>query len=430
VPPGLRRLTDDECRSIAEGTEELIVMFETDGTIRYVNEVVMAVLGGAAEDYLGHNVVDFVHPDELERGLQVLAFTSEFGTIPGTTSFRLRTTDGGHVQVELTSGSIDADVPARFVLGRVASHHIALLDTLHSLAGNDDVAVALRAALDTLGWRRVDSHIAVAWRDADGNDRAVTTGLPNELTGADADPGSVWDEVRRTGRAANSPDLDSLDPRSRALAEASGLGGYWIEPLEGPGAPALLSVWTRAGGLPPALHAQGMELAAELIGVILRWDDQQRRLDDAATHDALTGLANRRLFFDALAAAGPGVVLYCDLDRFKPVNDEFGHAVGDALLQVVAERLRASVREGDLVARVGGDEFAVLCPGATLEEAGQIADRLARSVAQPADVMGTRVQVGITIGSAHEATRLDEAAVEAADRQLYEHKAARGTPPV
>ena len=96
-----------------------------------------------------------------------------------------------------------------------------------------------------------------------------------------------------------------------------------------------------------------------MVELILRWTDQQGSLERAAHLDALTGLANRRVFFDTLAAtADGGAVLYCDLDRFKPVNDDLGHFAGDTVLRVAARRLEGCVRDGDLVGRLGGDEFA------------------------------------------------------------------------
>src|SRR5690606_21685888 len=106
----------------------------------------------------------------------------------------------------------------------------------------------------------------------------------------------------------------------------------------------------------------------------------QVRLQRMAQFDQLTALPNRALLEDrfevtlslARREQQPLALLYLDLDRFKQVNDSFGHGVGDALLQAVAERLRSAVRESDTVARIGGDEFVVLLGGATPAQAAQV----------------------------------------------------------
>ena len=108
-------------------------------------------------------------------------------------------------------------------------------------------------------------------------------------------------------------------------------------------------------------------VGAVVIDVTAR-REAARALAHSATHDALTGLPNRVLFSDRLevalrqAAWGGGImaVLFCDMDRFKVINDSLGHAAGDELLRATAERLAGAVRTGDTVARLGGDEFAVL----------------------------------------------------------------------
>jgi diguanylate cyclase (GGDEF)-like protein len=162
-----------------------------------------------------------------------------------------------------------------------------------------------------------------------------------------------------------------------------------------------------------------------MVELILRWTDQQGSLERAAHLDALTGLANRRVFFDTLAAtADGGAVLYCDLDRFKPVNDEFGHSAGDSVLRAVADRIAHCVRVQDLVARLGGDEFAVICDGATAMEAAEVAARIEAALANPVMVDGVDVRVGVSIGIAHSTGALDEALVDAADGALAEAKAA------
>jgi diguanylate cyclase (GGDEF)-like protein/PAS domain S-box-containing protein len=131
----------------------------------------------------------------------------------------------------------------------------------------------------------------------------------------------------------------------------------------------------------------------------------QERLSHEATHDALTGLANRTLFGERLHAsldqadAGHRVsIVLVDLDDFKTVNDTLGHAVGDALLMHVADRMRASVRPTDMVARLGGDEFAILFEGLAAEAVDDVLTRIADALAAPAYVDGHALTVQASFG--------------------------------
>ncbi len=155
-----------------------------------------------------------------------------------------------------------------------------------------------------------------------------------------------------------------------------------------------------------------------------------------ALHDSLTGLANRSLFYDrvehALArlARREGAivaVLFIDLDDFKAVNDTLGHARGDRLLALVAERLRTVVRPADTVARLGGDEFALLLEElASGDEALAVAERAIEAVAAPFELAGQPVSASVSIGvalrSADGATV--EELVQEADAAMYEAKRA------
>jgi diguanylate cyclase (GGDEF)-like protein len=137
--------------------------------------------------------------------------------------------------------------------------------------------------------------------------------------------------------------------------------------------------------------------------------DAQEGLRRMATVDHLTGLANRALFTEELDAAAlasqrsgrPLALLFCDLDRFKEVNDRHGHAVGDAVLRAIADRLQEITREGDLAARVGGDEFVILCQGVTDSDVlAALAERIIESIDRPIQAGDVTVKVGISIGVA------------------------------
>lgn len=147
-----------------------------------------------------------------------------------------------------------------------------------------------------------------------------------------------------------------------------------------------------------------------------------------ATHDELTGLANRgRLIqeLEELAAAPEGVaVLLLDLDRFKNINDSLGHDRGDELLVTIADRLRLAVRPGDLVARLGGDEFAVTLAGpVTPTDAEFVANRLLRLIGEPVTLGAQKLYPSASIGIAFSDTRDVADLLRRADTAMYRAKA-------
>ena len=134
----------------------------------------------------------------------------------------------------------------------------------------------------------------------------------------------------------------------------------------------------------------------------------ERALEHQARHDTLTGLPNRVMLREQVVRAlnqaqrdGSKVAfLILDLDRFKEVNDTLGHHVGDMLLQHIGARLQSEIRQSDTIARMGGDEFAVLLPGTDAETAKDVARRLVASLAQPFETQGLPLQIEASIGIA------------------------------
>ena len=193
--------------------------------------------------------------------------------------------------------------------------------------------------------------------------------------------------------------------------------------------------------VPPAQIAELDSLGSDfnaLLGEMEAWQShlqsENETLAHQASHDSLTGLPNRAFFEGRLIRALRSAakvnervaVLFLDSDRFKDINDNFGHAAGDAVLVAVAERVRAQLREDDLVARLGGDEFAVLlAPLHKLEDAQRIADKIIASMDKPIPLPGntqvlTSLSIGIAVYPDHGAT--PGTLLNAADAAMYQAK--------
>lgn len=161
--------------------------------------------------------------------------------------------------------------------------------------------------------------------------------------------------------------------------------------------------------------------------------EQEKQLKFLAYHDQLTGLPNRILFEDRLKLAllnarrskEIGAIMFIDLDRFKPVNDELGHDAGDAVLRQVSDRLQACVRATDTVARVGGDEFIViLAEIKQIPDAAKIAANIIKSINEPFYTSGAECSLGASIGISifpNDGGELD-VLVKKADEAMYEIK--------
>jgi diguanylate cyclase (GGDEF)-like protein len=182
-------------------------------------------------------------------------------------------------------------------------------------------------------------------------------------------------------------------------------------------------------------------LAAVIVGLVVSVWQSGRRRDPAheeatfrALHDALTGLPNRTLFEDRLERAlaqslreGNGAaVMVIDIDRFKEINDTHGHAAGDAVLRVVAERLACTLRSSDTVARLGGDEFGVVLGGIDIDGARESAVRMQDALAPTIDIYSTPTEVSASIGIAVHPQHGDGAdmLVQRADIAMYDAKRA------
>lgn len=217
----------------------------------------------------------------------------------------------------------------------------------------------------------------------------------DELDGTDP---TEWFTGRDAAALRSGIELLSADGDERGwrslLRLSPAYGGGWVD-----AALSLVRHDAPSPGEARELHLQMVDVTAQ--------KQAEYKLAHAALHDDLTGLGNRALWSDVVEETledpergeGAVAVLYIDVDRFKQINDTYGHPVGDDVLRAVGHRIRDTVLPGDTAVRLGGDEFAVLCPGlADEQEAVGLAERLLAAIAPAVQVGERRIDVSVSIG--------------------------------
>jgi diguanylate cyclase (GGDEF)-like protein len=305
------------------------------------------------------------------------------------------------------------------------------------LLGNPELNSILRTLLPpAVGLLGCDA-IAVVLFDAEpaGDARAFAyeqyAGLP-----AQREPRIIGSGIAGLRTACNYPAVQVVRNRQQPYFSSSAhpIATIRTFPLKKDGAGAgLLCLGYLGEVLDRPDSGVGAEDFADRLSLVLANLTQAENVRRQANYDSLTGLKNRHLFSacvrEAVAAAragnAMGGILYIDLDHFKRVNDIAGHASGDALLKVVAQRLIACVGEGPSVARLGGDEFAVLMPAVqTSDSARQLAERIIKALEPAIVVDGREHQVAASVGIAlfpGDGIELDDL-LKAADIAMYQAK--------
>ncbi len=233
---------------------------------------------------------------------------------------------------------------------------------------------------------------------------------------------------RAPGFLADAKDAGRLDAVWRAVEAKGGWAGELTARRR---SGELYPLWATVDTVPGT--AERAPHYVVLMSDVSTIKQSREELEYVATHDMLTGLPNRRLFLDRLAVAmararragKPCALLFVDLDGFKAVNDTLGHQTGDALLKAVALRLERAVSASDALARIGGDEFTVICEGLdSTADASAVAEEVLAALARPFQVMGHDMEISASIGIAlfpDDASEVDEL-LRHADAAMYAAK--------
>lgn len=414
---------------------------DEEGIVVFANEALTSLLDVGFDDLLGHNVIEFLHPEDQEVAIVGLALALAHPDRLAPESYRVRRRDGSYVPVEAVGASHLEDPAIRCVL--ISTHgltHRAYLDEALVAIANGDVDAAMARLLQAMEAVFFEAPCGIVHGP---RHQRRTTGivLPGRASGDAAISASLEARAIEWLATVTEPTVvvaDGLPAHVRESLDDACLTAVAVVPVPDPGcdADAIVVCWNddellaqRAIQRIERLFATVLRLALERGHRIAEVERRADLLQLEAHSDALTGLANRAALFahldDGAASGGARAVLYIDVDDFKAINDTLGHAAGDELLGLIATRLAQAVRPQDVIARLGGDEFAVVLEGvATVADAELLAQRVLAVVTEPASVADRPLTPSISIGVAVDPTRrlAGAAVLDVADQALYRAK--------
>ena len=376
------------------------------------------MFGFEADQLIGARSSEFIHPDDHDRSVATWMQLLSTRT-PQRVRLRHLCADGGWLWVELENVHNGADDPDEI---DVTTHVSDISDEMAAHEGlrrREQLFSRLAEALPT----------GVLQLHRDGSVAYANTRLSEIMHPDTTATASTFHD------AVASADRPAVQAAIRAALEERVDGELEVEVRRADEQDARRCVLTVA-----AVDDQDGEPAALVcVNDITESAQLREELRRRATHDPLTGCLNRSAVMQGLDGllnapeANSAVAAFIDMDNFKPVNDEQGHAAGDALLIAVAQRLRSIAREDDLVARLGGDEFLLVCHGAGLAaHAAQIGERvrgalLREPVSLPAGKFSLQASIGVACS---EPGMTAETLIAHADAAMYESKRQRNGEPV
>ena len=386
------RSSEAKFRGLFESIAEGVYQSRREGRLQSVNPAFASILGyGTAEELYALPSVSALYWDPADRA-----------------EFMRRVETEGEIR------------NAEFLMRRRDGQQVVILENARAVRDASDRIVGYEGTIANITERKRAEQAVFAEKE-----RAQVTlqSIGDAVISTDAD--GLIEYINPIAEALTAWSLD--EARGRPLSDVLNLvNEITREPIENPlmcalgrseaGVAADHSVLITRAGQEVAIQESAAPICdrqGRVIGAVIVFHDvtKERRLKRAlsyqASHDALTGLINRREFDNRLHAAvlnaqrgeGSSALLYIDLDQFKVVNDTCGHQAGDRLLRDVTGLLQARVRASDTIARLGGDEFGVLLEGCTLEQSTRIADGVRQAIRDYRFMWGSStLSVGASVG--------------------------------
>ena len=401
-----RALADSEhwYRLLAENLTDFVTMASPEGALTWASPSATAVLGWTPEEVYGRPTASFLHPDDIPRLVELRGQMAEGRA--STLRARVQRADGTYRWFDL---SIRPVFEGGALVGRATAYRdvqaegeaqsaLAASERQFRLLAENAADVVILGAGDSITWASPSLTAALGWAPDEWVGGVLSSyAHPDDAAGVQAEQAAAVERATRRRYRLRGTDGEH----------------HWVDSHAGP-------------YLDDAGDSAGWVASFRVIDDLVR---AEQELERRARVDTVTGLINRHEAFERLAErerrSGTNTgVLFCDIDRFKDVNDERGHAAGDEVLRIIGERIAAAIRRDDVAARIGGDELLVILAGVhDLDEAMAVGESIRTAAAEPIVLDGGPVtatlSIGVTIAGADEDA---DDLVARADEAMYEAK--------
>jgi diguanylate cyclase (GGDEF)-like protein/PAS domain S-box-containing protein len=432
------RASEERYRILVDTSHDSIWLTDLYGYIIMSNDRAAKLYGyHTTNEMLGMNASELIVPEDRLRSVQDRRKTAEEGGVvsgdylsqrrdgpafPSEISYSLVMDDEDkprailHVARDITERKKSQEL-LQSSESRLSMQYAATAALAQSATLSEAIPRLLSTICETAGWDvgsfwTVDTHDNVLrCRNVTHATHIKVAGfrkLTQQLTfapGVDL-PGRVW----QSGRPVWVPDVMNDDNFPRALmASKEGLHGAFAFPIViGNTVHSIMEFFS----FQPMKPSDDMETSANTIATVVGQFMERKQAEESleyhAMHDSLTDLPNRTLLHDRLELAiasaqrnsKPLCLMIMDLDRFKEINDAFGHRVGDLILRQIGPRIKGALRESDTVGRLGGDEFAMILPASDIAGATTAAPKILGALAQPVVAEGQNFDIAASIGVA------------------------------
>jgi diguanylate cyclase (GGDEF)-like protein/PAS domain S-box-containing protein len=381
------RESEERFRALTQNSSDIVTLLNVDGTILYESPSIERILGYELQELVGKNAFDYVHPDDLERVLEVFAEGLANSALRPTVEYRFRHKDGSWRWLE-SIGTNMLDDPAVGELVVNSRDVSERKEAEERLKTSETELRALFAAMDDVVF------------EIDAQGRILKVAPTN------------WLLRYRTREELLGKTLHDILPTNTAEELLAHIRRS-VESRETVKTEYSLAIEGKEQWIEGAVTPLSQDSVVFVGRDITERKALEERLAHQASHDPLTNLPNRTLLTDRLRQALARIrrrglslaVMFMDLDNFKVINDSLGHRMGDRLLVSATKRIRSVLRPEDTVARLGGDELVFLLEDTDLDGAIQVAERILEVLREPFTIRGRELFVtaslGITVSDGH-----------------------------